>query len=500
MKPKHTILFRVDATNEMGTGHFYRCFALAQKLKDLGYTTLFLTTIKNENLLKLLSENNIGVHKIHYGYPNIKEFKELSSILKNYPKPTLILDGYHFDSIYHKYIRKLKIYFVIIDDQTTLSRYNSDLIINQNITAFEKKYKKDNKTKLLLGCKFVILRKEFDSWMGKKRPINRNIKKILITLGGSDPFDITSKIMELVSQIITKRIEFIVIIGANNNKTINIPQNIENTRVKYTIIKNAKNMAKLMAGADIAITAGGTTLWELAFMGVPSLVIVVAKNQENNAKRLTKLKAIEYLGHNTQLNKKKLASHLINIMNSYTKRKQLSLISQILIDGRGKERISLILEHPKLKIRRLRNNDRNFLWELANDPIARNQSYHTKSIAWNDHKRWFRNILSNPRNIVYIAILNNKTRIGVIRYERKYSSATISINISPTHRDHGYGKCLLMLTSSQIFHDEKINKILAYIKASNQASIHMFKKAGYEYMDSKIIKGNLTRIFCLKKE
>src|SRR5262249_14791779 len=153
---------------------------------------------------------------------------------------------------------------------------------------------------------------------------------------------------------------------------------------------------QLMAWADVAIAAGGGTCWELAFMGVPTLVLVLADNQREVARGLSEYGLGVNLGDAACLKSALLAENLRTLLYDHAQRARMSTVGRVMIDGGGAERVVTLLsqlhEEPHedaLQLRLATREDAGLLWQWANDPQTRANSFHQESIPWDQHVSWY---------------------------------------------------------------------------------------------------------------
>ena len=217
-------------------------------------------------------------------------------VLKDVSASWIVLDGYNFNAAYQLTIKDSGKKLLFIDDNGCVSHYYADVVLNQNIHASEKLYsKREPNTTLLLGTRYALLREEFLSWQGWKRQIPALAQNILVTLGGSDPENVTKKIYDAIIQLEFNQLN-VIIVAANNQYSDQMKFLIEKSKVNISLKSNVEKMSDLMAWADIAISAGGTSTWELAFMGVPMITVAIADNQCHIVEELSKNRVAVYAG------------------------------------------------------------------------------------------------------------------------------------------------------------------------------------------------------------
>jgi spore coat polysaccharide biosynthesis predicted glycosyltransferase SpsG len=230
---------------------------------------------------------------------------------------------------------------MVIDDYNHLSYYQADILLNQNINAPELKYSCSENTVQLLGCKYVMLRREFLQYRDLKREIPDKARNIFVTMGGADPDNVTLKVLKAIYLLNEPDIEVKVIVGPSNPHLEVLKSELKDYDLPVSLIFSPppEKMPEFMAWADMAVTAGGSTCWELAFMGVPSLIITVAENQEGIGEGLEKVGAARNLGWFFKIDVNGLKDEMSTLICDYRVRNEMCLYGKELIDGNGVHRI-----------------------------------------------------------------------------------------------------------------------------------------------------------------
>jgi UDP-2,4-diacetamido-2,4,6-trideoxy-beta-L-altropyranose hydrolase len=346
------IVIRADATPQMGTGHIMRCFALAQAWQDRGGEVFFVMVHQSSALEARLILEGIKVIHLSSELGSTEDALQTTNIIQQLGSDWAVIDGYHFGAEYQKVLKHSGVRVLAIDDYGHAEHYSSDLVLNQNLSAHENLYQsREPSTHLLLGLQYVLLRREFRQWQWQ-RVIAPIARKILVTLGGSDPDNVTLKVIKSLKQTKLDDLEVIVVVGGSNPHYEELQSELESSveldKAQISLQRNVSNMPELMAWADIAIAAGGSTSWELAFMGLPSLVITVAENQKAIASKLDAQGYIIHIGWHQQVTPKQIGLAVQDLISDRHKREMMSRHGQKLVDGNGVERI---LEEMKNMLR-----------------------------------------------------------------------------------------------------------------------------------------------------
>jgi len=335
----NTLVVRTDADSRIGTGHLMRCITLAQGWQTRGGTVVIATNCNNDNLTRHLEAANMPIAAIGHPHPNPMDWDQTCEILNSNPDAWVVLDGYHFDTGYQGKIKSCGHRLMAIDDTAHLDKYFADIVLNQNINADRLNYTVEPHARLLLGLRYVLLRPEFIEQSDAAPKISKVARNLLVTLGGGDFDNQTLKVIKAIEEIKIDDLEAVIVVGLANPHLKKLQAKIKDSRVPIHLKVNTTRMAELMAWADAAITAGGSTCWELAFMGVPTLVIILAENQRAVAEGLDERGAVINLGWHHYLSLVKIAQVLENLLLNAAKRKKMSEVSRKLVDGKGTERV-----------------------------------------------------------------------------------------------------------------------------------------------------------------
>ncbi|HIK51668.1 MAG TPA: GNAT family N-acetyltransferase [Oscillatoriales cyanobacterium M59_W2019_021] len=157
------------------------------------------------------------------------------------------------------------------------------------------------------------------------------------------------------------------------------------------------------------------------------------------------------------------------------------------------------LENCTIRLRPTNNEDCGLLWEWANDPEVRAASFNSEPIPWEAHTNWFKKKLQDPNSYIFIAIDLHDRPIGQVRFDRNDEDAVISINIAPNKKGLGFGFSTLIKGLDFVFSETAIQKVHAFIKLDNHASIRIFEKASFKKLGIKIVK-NSSALHYLKQK
>lgn len=353
------VVFRVDASFQIGTGHVMRCLTLAEELKDRGHEVIFISRELRGHLCDLINQRGYQVYCLPSQNKIINncdtkhaqwletsweiDAQQTIEIIDKYIKCVdwLIIDHYALD---HKWESRLKNYskrIMVIDDLAD-RKHMCDILLDQNYYLnLENRYENlvSLQCKRLLGPTYALLRNEFiDLRKELNNKVDNDIRNILVFFGGSDPTNETLKTLYALNILDCNNINIDVVVGVSNphkDKIRDYCSHFPNINFHCGI----DYMASLMVQADLAICAGGTTTWERYCMGLPAILISVAYNQIEICQALSRLGIDYYLGESEEVNGKDIINAFYKFQSGDINLQNSSIKALEIVDGLGKYRV-----------------------------------------------------------------------------------------------------------------------------------------------------------------
>lgn len=333
-----SLLIRADANSQMGSGHLMRCMALGHAWLERGGQVTVVSTAGS--LKTRLVREGVEVHYLRAEPGTSKDAIRTASLARRVHADWVLVDGYHFNAEYQRRIKDAGLRLLFIDDHGQCDYYHADIVLNQNLHARESLYpRRDSNTRLLLGPRYVLLRREFLSHRGRERKIPGIARKVLVTFGGADRNNVTLKLMEALPLVDVEGISVMVAVGGWNPHFSQLTAGARRSPLRIRLRRDPSNMPDLMAWADVAVSAAGITTYELAFMGLPSLLVVTSNNQSLMAEQLSAKGVATALGWHYQLSCSEIARAISNLSAEKDTRERMSRAGKELIDGEGVRRV-----------------------------------------------------------------------------------------------------------------------------------------------------------------
>jgi UDP-2,4-diacetamido-2,4,6-trideoxy-beta-L-altropyranose hydrolase len=350
------IAFRVDASSQMGSGHLMRCRTLALALRDCGHEVSFICRAHQGHLIWLLIEDGFQVSKLDassqpsaldtwLGVTVGQDAEETKRSLNGWRPDWLIVDHYGLTFDWERSLRPHVGRLMVFDDLANRN-HECDVLLDQNLTDDRSQTYAallPQHCRCLLGPCYALVRPEFAQHRAEsvRRRIHPELSNLLVFMGGSDPDDETSKVLDGICGSHQRWLQIDVVVGASypsmaklSARAVGWPQ--------LRLHVQTPHMADLMAAADLAITAGGTASWEKCVVGLPSLVAIIGDNQRAGALALHKCGAQITLGDAHLLTPSSYSSALDSIKPESLRK--MSSNAALVCDGRGTEKIISFLE------------------------------------------------------------------------------------------------------------------------------------------------------------
>ena len=486
---QHVLLIRADADAAIGTGHLMRCLALAEGWRERGGSVVLARKHSSEWLDHRYAEVGATVHSIEGEVGDADDQAETASLAEEVGASWVLLDGYRFGADFQRALQERGLACAFIDDYGHADAYCAEIVVNQNVYADASFYaNRSETTRLLLGTRYVLLRKAFRVLAGMERSAESVPNRVLVTLGGADPGNVTVKVLTALQLLDVSDLEVHVLLGATNPHQEEVVAAARLLSCHVDVRTQVYDMPGQMAWADMAVCAGGTTCYELLFMGLPFVALVLADNQRRVAEGLA-ARGMGICAGASEISAEALAEQIAELRASPETRAGCYAAGRQSVDGRGVDRVLDIMYPMAVRFRRANEEDCAVLWEWANDPVARDASFSSVSIPWESHVRWFNERCADPACALFVAVDEHGQPSGSVRYEGLDAEAVISIYVSPPHRGFGYGSRLIEATAARVFASSDATVIHAYIKVANEASKQAFLKAGFAYLGETVVRG-----------
>ncbi len=493
------LLIRADASPSMGTGHVMRCLALAEAGRRMGMESFVGTRSTVPWLAERITQSGVG----HVSLQGDLEQPErpdrlLTDIAKGLDPagggrengaegaPWVVLDGYHFGPDCMRAVRDAGYRLLIVDDYAHQQQYHCDILLNQNIGSDRLQYAGDIGLRLT-GPMHALLRSEFLAARSSStaRTFNGSAQRVLVTLGGGDSGAFLALLKPVLELPDLAGCTIRIIAGATPRGALAKLSALSPAEIE--VLAQADDMPALMEWADLCISAGGSTCWELCCLGVPFLTVELAANQ-----RII-VHGLEASGIAPALS----VSAFQTLLQDAVARQQASRAGRNLVDGLGADKVAARMAGSPCLLRPVSADDRELVWRIANSPEVRAMSGSTADIPWDGHCTWFERQLATPLPPFYVICNVSGEPAGYVRFSIENGEAVISIALDAKWRNRGMGAKAIELGCAQLRAMLPSIPVAAFVRPDNEASLKAFAKAGFMSDGMRSFHGGAMHRLCL---
>ncbi|MFZ5608519.1 MAG: UDP-2,4-diacetamido-2,4,6-trideoxy-beta-L-altropyranose hydrolase [Pseudomonadota bacterium] len=333
------ILMRCDGDATIGLGHVMRCLALGEALLEQGAEVTFLCRRCPDPIAKRIGEAGAAIEYLASA-GTAAEADEVIAEAQARGAAAVVIDGYAFTPDFFARLDAAPgLRRVAIDDLMLPACRQADLIVNQNPHARAEDYA-GCPGRLLLGLSYGILRREFRGGARPERRFDQPVRRVLISCGGADPANATTSAIQALDAMACDALEVVALAGAANPFMMELDGAAQLSRHDVAIVRNTAAMAHVMAWADIAIVAGGTTLWECAWAGLPTLALIVADNQAPGVEAFARAGGVIALDWRRNAGPGRVKDALAPLFAAPALRARLSQTAAAQVDGLGAARVA----------------------------------------------------------------------------------------------------------------------------------------------------------------
>ena len=447
------VLIRADASMAIGSGHVARCLTLANALRKDGAEVVFACRQLPGHLLQRLSDQGylaLGLPE-HYSQeasgvgieaclPWQVDIDALASALGERQRfDWLIVDHYGLDARWERAARRFADHLMAIDDLANRP-HAVDVLLDQNYAAQaqDRPYAQwlEGDCKTFLGPRFALMRDEFQCEPITVKP---RVERVMVNFGG---FDAARQVYATMSALQGFDDLYVDFVAGLDNPEWEAMNALAKAHPNWRLHTLVSDFSGLMRQADLFIGAGGGTTWERAALGLPTICITVAHNQQLNAQLLAQAGGHLYLGAHDTLDPQRLVDAVAVLRHNRDLRQSFAERSRALVDGKGAQRLAVALAAPVLALRRATERDTPLLFEGRNAAHVRQWAFNRELIDWDNHVAWLASSLEHPQRLILIGD-TPRGPVGMVRYDREGDSVEVSIYLFEGHAGVGWGQVLL---------------------------------------------------------
>jgi spore coat polysaccharide biosynthesis predicted glycosyltransferase SpsG/RimJ/RimL family protein N-acetyltransferase len=455
-------------------GHAVRSAALAQAWVGAGGAAVLYTANRSGRLAEILAAAGVCHHVVPEALEPSGEDGARAFVRSFAAQGSWVsIDGYNVEPRAEMIVRAGTRRVVRIDDHVAGRTYAADVVVDQNLGA-ERRDPAVGCRETLAGTRFALLR---DSFRSLPSPSSRSAR-LLVTLGGSPDDDTLAFAGAVLDQVDPE-----------------LP--VEVISARSLVTKHHHDWREWVADpcaayrtATIALTTGGSTVWELCAAGVCPVVVSVADNQQPIGDALAATGAAEHVGPLRDASPTDAARRIAALFSSPQRRASLIASAGRLVDGLGAARVVARLRADLLDLRAATAADAHLLFEWANDPVVRAMSFSTQPISWSEHVEWVDRRLAKPDAFTYIAFLDGSA-VGMVRFDKTdQRSAVIGVSVAAAQRGRKLAAPLIVAGCRAIVATTGVREVHALIRGENEASRRSFTLAGSDQIGVRSADGD----------
>jgi UDP-2,4-diacetamido-2,4,6-trideoxy-beta-L-altropyranose hydrolase len=355
------IVFRADASVDIGTGHVMRCITLAEELTRQGHQCLFICRDHPGHLGELITGKGFELYLLKtvgspelfvvagtgnlysqwLGAPWHQDAEQTLEVLAAVSAGWLVVDHYGLDVRWEERLSSAAGKVMVIDDLANRPHFAS-VLLDQNLGRLEADYDRlvAASCQRLVGPQYALLRPEFNRLRARslKRRGEPELLRILVSMGGTDAPNATAAVLEsLESSALPSHLHLDIVMGATSPWLDDIRKAEKSSRFNMTVSVNVQDMGERMCLADLSIGAAGSTSWERCALGLPSIVVSQAQNQSEILEALSGAGAVKKLDF--PIDETELASLVVDFYKTPEKLASMARNASGLCDGKGVEKV-----------------------------------------------------------------------------------------------------------------------------------------------------------------
>ena len=478
------VVFRADADPAIGGGHVMRCLTLAMEMQQRGAEVVFVCKAGTADTVPALTRSGIvclDADQHHWnGAIAAGKFGAARVSL-------VVVDSYDLGEEFERSLCRHSCPVAVIDD-APVRRHECDLLIDMTLNRVAAEYTGmvPAHCRVLAGSSYTLLRAEFAELRAEslaRRQASSTLTSVFVSLGLTDIGGHTAEIARLLA--CNSRLEHIVVVTGPMVPAFHELKSIQDEAPQMRVCVDPPDIAQLMAAADIAIGTPGTSSWERCCLGLPSILLVVAPNQIDNARALEQAGAARVSSLNS--NASSSISGILRELREFPNRlAQMSQRAAEVCDGDGAFRVGNAIDQlifpaqaGKVTLRAATAEDSRHLWFWRNEHNARAMFRNQQPVPWEAHSEWLNARLADAGTIIFIVEADGRP-CGSVRFHAELTKmATVSIAMARHVRGLGYGAAALAQACQQVFEQRFCNRIEARVKRENLASQRIFEKSSF---------------------
>ena len=503
--------FRADASLEIGSGHVMRCLALAEALRQKGEDCHFICRGLPGNQIAKIRSIGFPVTRLPIDIARLVRAPSMESRLKHaswlgvdwrtdsdatraalqlLQPDWLVVDHYALDYAWESEVRGACGHLMVIDDLADRS-HDCDLLLDQTFGRAVDEYASlvPKSCRVLAGARYALMRPEFADLReySMRRRESPELRRLLIAMGGVDRSNATGKVLDAIPKCrLPHGCSVVVMMGANAPWVDRVRVQTKTMPWPCEVKVDVTNVAELMADSDMAIGAPGGSAWERCVLGVPSIMVVTARNQRDVASSLERAGAARVIG-----DVESIEEDLPRVLAETGKRElaRMTCVSAGICDGRGTARVTDALRYWGVQIRRMRESDLENVLQWRNYPDIRHWMYNSHEISSTEHRKWYARAMQD-RHLHLLIVEEAGVPLGFVQFAGMEHDGVADWGFyTVPGAPSGSGRKLGTVALNYAFEKIGLRKVYGEAVAWNRQSVEFHRKLGF------LVEGILPKRF-----
>jgi UDP-2,4-diacetamido-2,4,6-trideoxy-beta-L-altropyranose hydrolase len=495
------VVFRVDGSAVMGSGHVKRCLALAQAMRELGAYVIFVSRPLDAAFDTFWVSADVPVRSLpgldnpvqsqlttaddppHASWLGVdwhQDARETIECLNDLRPNWMVVDHYALDARWHRLVGSaLGVQLVVIDDLADRPLH-PHVLLDQNWSQdHSKKYfnRLNSEPVRLMGPRYALLSTQYRDAPRKAR--SEKVKSIGIFMGGTDVGAASAHAIQAC-----RRAQFsgaIEVATTTANPHLHALSQACDLDTRAKLLVDEPNLLGFWSRHDLYIGAGGGATWERCCLAAPTIGVALARNQQAVIEELNNLGALlaAHMPNDDASCWPSLEQAVHQLLDDAPRRRSLAEVSGAMVDGYGALRVGLICVGENFYLQPASMSDAPLLFQWRNHPSVRNVSHDQRVIDLSEHLAWFERALSNAHRLIYVAKVGELV-VGSIRFDQHSEDAyEVSLYTNPALTGLGLGKRMLNAGALALAERTAAKRITAQVVEGNEASTRLFAACGY---------------------
>jgi spore coat polysaccharide biosynthesis predicted glycosyltransferase SpsG len=456
------LLCVADSGIGVGHGHVMRTLALCEEWVRVGGSAVVITPTPDVRAAPVSGVTFVKDHA---------NARAVGISLDDHHPTWLVIDGYGIPLDVERTARRRGTRVLVIDDFGLRGADAADLVVDQNEGTSPDSYETPQRPgHMLLGPRYALLRSEFRA--AGRAPSLDSRRRVLFTFGGQ-PSDAAVELVERLLPHVPVGLEPMFLAGDLDVSALPVP-------VRSIALTAPDSVRRLMDSARVAVSAAGSTVWELCARGVPQVLVSVAANQQPVAAAIDRVGAGRDLGVLEEVSIESAATALRELAAPTEIAQRMHERATTLVDAQGAARVVTRLRTALVELRAATVEDAELLFAWADDPLTRSASFSTDRFSWESHVTWLRTRLADSHAMTLIATAGGDA-LGVVRFDRSAAGEySIGITVAPEVRGRHWSAPMIAKAIDHFAQQHPGASVTAWIRPDNVASRKAFGAADFD--------------------